>query len=137
MYSFETMTMPTEELVKLLNITSSDRYISYLPLAHRMEQLSEQCVNMMTANHVYFIDILKISKDDLTHVQPTFFLSVSCLWTKFQQAVGQKVPDKKMKKLLKIPVISWIIKRKILKTLGLSYTHFAGSGSIPLPAPLL
>mmetsp|Transcript_4682 Transcript_4682/g.5216 ORF Transcript_4682/g.5216 Transcript_4682/m.5216 type:complete len:562 (+) Transcript_4682:120-1805(+) len=137
MHSFETMTVPTEGLVKLLNITSSDRYISYLPLAHGMERWSAQCVVMMTANHIYFADSLATFKDDLTRAQPTIFLSVPRLWTKFQQAVSQKIPDEKMKKLLKIPVISWIIKRKILKTLGLSHARFAGSGSAPLPAPLL
>jgi len=47
------------------------------------------------------------------------------------------MPPAKLNKLLKIPIISFLIKRKLLKALGLDCVRFAGSGSAPLPADLL
>ena len=43
----------------------------------------------------------------------------------------------KLDKLLKIPVVSWLVKRKLLKALGLQDVRYAGSGSAPLPPDLL
>jgi long-chain acyl-CoA synthetase len=43
----------------------------------------------------------------------------------------------KLEKLLKIPVVSWLVKRKLLKALGLQDVRYAGSGSAPLPSDLL
>lgn len=137
MHSFKNMTVPTVGLTNLLNITSKDRYISYLPLAHGMERWSAECAFLMKGWHVFFADTLQSFVEDLNRAQPTVFLSVPRLWTKFQQGVETKMPSEKLKKLLKIPIVSWLVKKKILKALGLSKARFAGSGSAPLPAPLL
>ena len=47
------------------------------------------------------------------------------------------MPPQKLEKLLKIPLISYLVKRKLLKALGLQDVRFAGSGSAPMPADLL
>jgi len=51
--------------------------------------------------------------------------------------VFKKASPEKLAKLLKIPILSWFVKRKILKALGLDCARFAGSGSAPLPPELL
>ena len=47
------------------------------------------------------------------------------------------MPPQKLEKLLKIPLISFLVKRKLLKALGLQDVRFAASGSAPLPVNLL
>ena len=47
------------------------------------------------------------------------------------------MPPQKLEKLLKIPLISYLVKRKLLKALGLQDVRFAASGSAPLPVDLL
>jgi long-chain acyl-CoA synthetase len=42
-----------------------------------------------------------------------------------------------LQKLLKIPFISYLVKKKLLKALGLNHVRYAGSGSAPLPPDLL
>ena len=59
------------------------------------------------------------------------------LWLKFQLGVFQKVPPEKLDRLLKIPIISGIVKKKILKQLGLDQVRFAGSGSAPIPKEVI
>ena len=47
------------------------------------------------------------------------------------------MPAKKLNLLLKIPIISFLVRKKILKGLGLDAVRFAGSGSAPIPAEML
>ena len=47
------------------------------------------------------------------------------------------MPPEKLEKLLKIPIISYLVKKKLLKALGLNKVRYAGSGSAPLPPDLL
>jgi long-chain acyl-CoA synthetase len=68
---------------------------------------------------------------------PTTFISVPRLWLKFQQGVFAKMPPKKLNRLLSIPILSGIVKRKVLKNLGLDQALLAGSGSAPIPAELI
>ena len=64
-------------------------------------------------------------------------MSVPRLWTKFNQGVLAKMPEKKLNFLMKIPLIGFIVRRKILKGLGLDAVRVAGSGSAPIPGELL
>jgi len=59
------------------------------------------------------------------------------LWLKFQLGVFAKMPPKKLDLLLRIPILSGIVKKKVLTQLGLDHVRFAGSGSAPIPADLL
>ena len=56
---------------------------------------------------------------------------------KFQHGVLQKMPQKKLDKLLKIPVLRGVLKKTILQQLGLDKVKLAGSGSAPLSGDVL
>lgn len=137
MLSYKNMTDPTFGLIATTHCTSSDRYLSYLPISHGMERWVGECVPFVAGSQVFFADSLKTFVEDLGRAKPTLFLSVPRLWTKFQQGVFKKMPPQKLEKLLKIPVLSWLVKRKLLKALGLNCVRYAGSGSAPLPPDLL
>jgi long-chain acyl-CoA synthetase len=73
----------------------------------------------------------------MQRARPTVFFSVPRLWVKFQQAVLHKLPQKKLDLLLKLPIVSGIVKKKILTTLGLDRCTMAISGAAPIPPDLL
>jgi long-subunit acyl-CoA synthetase (AMP-forming) len=74
---------------------------------------------------------------DLNRANPTIFISVPRLWMKFQSGVFQKFPPQKLERLLKIPIVRGMVRKKVLEGLGLSHVRIAGSGSAPLPADLI
>ena len=137
MLSFYNMTEPTFGLIEATHATGNDRYLSYLPVSHGMERWVGECAPFVSGMHVFFADSLKTFVQDLGRAKPTLFLSVPRLWTKFQQGVFKKMPPAKLQKLLKIPIISFLVKKKLLKALGLDCVRYAGSGSAPLPPDLL
>jgi long-chain acyl-CoA synthetase len=137
MTSYKAMTDTCKGVQKVLSITANDRYLSYLPIAHGMERWLGMCVPMLTGMQVWYAEALTTFVNDLNRCQPTLFLSVPRLWTKFQAGVFTKLPESKLNVLLSIPLLNTVIKKKLLKTLGLSKVRFAGSGSAPLPQDLL
>mmetsp|Transcript_37039 Transcript_37039/g.66673 ORF Transcript_37039/g.66673 Transcript_37039/m.66673 type:complete len:580 (-) Transcript_37039:190-1929(-) len=137
MLTFDNLTIPTFGLIESTHANINDRYLSYLPVSHGMERWIGECVVFVTGMHVFFADSLATFVNDLGRAKPTLFLSVPRLWTKFQQGVFKKMPPAKLQKLLKIPLVSYLVKRKLLKALGLDCVRYAGSGSAPLPPDLL
>lgn len=119
------------------HLTPEDRMISYLPLSHGAERAAVQLHSMDKGFHVYFSHSLDTFAEDLRRAQPTFFFSVPRLWTKFHQAVAAKMPDKKLQRLLKIPVLNNIVRKKILTQLGLNHCRIAVTGSAPLSPHLV
>lgn len=137
MHSFERVTRATEGIVKGVFYTSSDRVLSYLPLAHVFERAYIECTAFICSSHVFFAETLETFVADLRRAQPTLFISVPRLWLKFQQGVFAKMPPKKLDLFLKIPILNGIVKKKVLTGLGLDKVRLAGSGSAPIPAELI
>lgn len=137
MTSYKGMTDTTKGITKVMSIAASDRYLSYLPIAHGMERWLGMCVPMYTGMQIYYAEALTTFAADLNRCEPTLFLSVPRLWTKFQAAIFSKLPESKLNVLLKIPLINILLKKKLLKALGLNKVRYAGSGSAPLPQELL
>ncbi len=137
MHSFGSISVPGQHFGRQLEINSSDRVLSYLPLAHVMERAVVECSSFYSGMHIYFADRLDTFVEDLRRARPTVFLSVPRLWLKFQTGVFQKFPEKKLERLLKIPVIGGIVRRKVLQGLGLENVRIAGSGSAPIPSALI
>ncbi len=137
LHSHRTLSVPTKGLVSVLNSSSEDRSLSYLPLAHGMDRWLSECLSLYVGSHVYFAESLTTFVDDLKRAKPTLFVSVPRLWLKFQLGVFTKMPPKRLELLKRIPILGGIVKKKILGNLGLDQVRFAGSGSAPIPAELL
>lgn len=137
MLSFLNMAHSAEGGLEVLQVSSSERMLSYLPLAHVFERTFVELASLYAGFHLFFAESLDTFVDDMKRAQPTLFLSVPRLWVKFQQGVLQKMPQKKLNTLLKIPVLNKLIKKKILTGLGLDKVKLAGSGSAPLASDVL
>jgi len=137
MHSFASASRPAQRFGQELEISADDRILSYLPLAHVMERATVECASFYSGTHIYFADSLDTFLQDLRRARPTLFISVPRLWLKFQMGVFQKFPEKKLERLLKIPIVGRIVRKKVLDGLGLGDVRLAGSGSAPIPGDLI
>jgi long-chain acyl-CoA synthetase len=117
--------------------TPEDRSLSYLPLAHCTERAYVESTFISYGAQIYFVESLETFSQDLQRCSPTVFGSVPRLWTLFQKGVLQKMPQKKLDLLLKIPFINSVIKKKIKAGLGFSDVRVFLSGSAPISEKIL
>ncbi len=115
-----------------MGVNSSDRALSYLPLAHITERTVIAGPAIYFGCHLFFVDKLDTFLTDLLRCEPTLFISVPRLWVQFQTGVHKKMPPEKLDRLLKIPLIGWLVARKVRKGLGLNSARLVGSGSAPI-----
>ncbi len=132
MLSFFNMAYSAEGVVDALNISTDERMLSYLPLSHVFERFVVEMGSLYRGFHLFFAESLDTFVQDLNRAQPTLFLAVPRIWTKFQSGIFKKMPKEKMDKLMRIPLVNRLIKKKVIKGLGLQNVKFAGSGSAPL-----
>jgi long-chain acyl-CoA synthetase len=137
MHSFATFAWSIDAGMKRVTLDDDTRMLSYLPLAHVAERTLVEHGLLATAMHVYFAESLETFAQDLQRAQPTAFFSVPRLWVKFQQGVSAKLPPAKLKRLLKIPFVGALVRRKVLGALGLDQCKFAAGGAAPMPRELL
>ena len=136
-HTFKSIVAGPKGAIEIFKITSNDRFISYLPLAHVFERAAVEMATILGGSRLFFADSLETFVEDIKRARPTIFHSVPRLWLKFQQGVSAKMPEHKLAFLLKIPILNSIIKKKILTGLGLEQTRFALSGSAPIPPQLI
>lgn len=137
MLSFGAMADVGRRIVEFAGGTPEDRGLSYLPLAHSMERAWGEAAGLHGGGQMFFAETVETFLEDLRRARPTLFLSVPRLWTKFQAGVFEQVPPAKLDRLLAIPVVRTLVKRKILRGLGLDSVRLAGSGSAPIPAEMI
>jgi long-chain acyl-CoA synthetase len=137
MHSHGNFACAVEGMKPLMNMSTADRMLSYLPLAHVAERVAVESASLYWGFHVYFADKLETFPADLRRARPTVFFSVPRLWTKFYLGVNQALPPAKQKKLFAIPILSGLVKKKIRTQLGLQDTRIALTGSAPLPQELI
>jgi long-chain acyl-CoA synthetase len=138
MHSFATFAWSVQSgLKRVPAINERARMLSYLPLSHVAERTLVEHGQLATGMHVYFAESLDTFTLDLQRARPTVFFSVPRLWVKFQQGISAKMPPKKLDRLLSIPILGGIVRKKILSALGLQECEFAAGGAAPMPPDLL
>jgi long-chain acyl-CoA synthetase len=137
MHSFGNFAWAIDKGLGRIAINQEARMLSYLPLAHVAERMLVQHGQLATGMHLYFAESLETFARDLQRARPTTFFSVPRLWVKFQQTVHSKMPPKKLERLLKIPLAGRLIRRKLLKAMGLDQCQYAAGGAAPMPPDLL
>jgi long-chain acyl-CoA synthetase len=136
-HGFESFAYTAMALVDNIQTSVNDRMLSYLPLAHVAERCLVEGQCLYHGMHIFFAESLDTFVADLQRARPTVFFSVPRLWVKFQQGVFKKMPAKKLDRLMSIPILGGIVKKKILKQLGMDSMRVAGTGAAPLPPEVM
>jgi len=113
------------------------RFFSYLPLCHVAERNLVEATALATGGTVYFAESLDTFGKNLAAARPTHFLAVPRIWTKFQLGILAKMPQAKLDRLLRIPIINELVKSKIRKSLGLNDAKLILTGAAPMPTSLI
>jgi long-chain acyl-CoA synthetase len=115
--------------------TEGQKFFSYLPLSHIAERMLIEMGGIYSGAAIYFSESLEKFPDNLMETQPTIFLAVPRIWAKFREKIEEKMP--RLNTLLKIPLISTVIKKTIRKKLGLSKAEIIFTGAAPISVDLL
>jgi long-subunit acyl-CoA synthetase (AMP-forming) len=137
MHSFGAIAASVDGAETIFQATENDRMLSYLPLAHVFERFCVETQSFRSGMQLFFAESLDTFVKDLNRAQPTIFVSVPRLWLKFQLGVFQKMPPEKLARLIRIPLLNRVVKKKILTGLGLQNVRLAASGSAPIPPDLI
>jgi len=112
-------------------------FISYLPLNHIFERVVIEWCSFRYGGTISFVESLDTFGKNLKAVQPHVFAAAPRVWTKLQLGLLAKFPQKKLDTLLKIPLVSSLLKKLIKKGLGFSNARIVVSGSAPMPVELI
>jgi long-chain acyl-CoA synthetase len=136
MHKFSNYAFASGHIASFARISPNERFFSYLPMAHIGERLIVEMGSLYSGGEVYFVESLETFGDNLRLASPTIFLGVQRIWKKLQDGVFKKMPEEKLNGLLKIPIVSMLVKRKIRKGLGLSKARIVITAAAPTPLEL-
>ncbi len=120
----------------VIKIPSQPRYFSYLPLTHIAERVGIELSAVYRGASISFPETLATFGEDLALVQPETFFGVPRIWQKFQEKLLEKMPQKKLDRLIGLPIIGNFVKKKIRQKLGLSASVVNFSGAAPIAKSL-
>ncbi len=132
MHTFHAVGFAVDSFLKSYPDLQEEIFFSYLPLCHVAERMLVECGAVFTGSCVYFVESMDTFAKNLADTKPTVFLAVPRIWEKLQEGILKKMPQKKLDRLLSIPVVSYIIKKAIQKKLGLGKAEFVFTGASPI-----
>lgn len=137
MQDFSKLATVGVEAGKVYAMSEQDRLISYLPLSHVAERDAVEMAMLYHGMKVFFAESLETFAADIQRARPTVFFAVPRIWMKFYQKVCEKMPPEKLERLLGIPLLGNLVRRKLLKALGLDQCRLALSGAAALSPELI
>lgn len=137
MLSFGALGFVGNQMRNYLCEKKPQHFFSYLPLSHIAERALMQMTVLCSGSLISFTESLEKFAANLEHEQPTIFGGVPRIYAKFQEGVLAKMPQKKLNRLLAIPIVKTIIKKAIQKKLGMAKAEIIVSGAAPTPVSLL
>jgi len=137
MHKFHNFSFASTHAINTVSVGPNDKFFSYLPLCHIAEKILVEMGGLYSGGRVDFAESLESFAQNLSFSSPTVFLGVPRIWTKFQQGILGKLPQKKMDKLLGITILGGLIKKKVRKGLGLNDAKNVFTGAAPTPAALI
>ena len=122
--------------IDILPIPEHPRFFSFLPLSHVAERVAIELHGIYKGAIFNFPESLDTFAEDLAAARPHLFFAVPRIYAKFQEKILEKMPQEKLSKLLKIPILGGIVKKKIVKKLGLYDAKYIASGAAPIAGSL-
>jgi len=136
MHTVHNIMVSVYDLCAVFKVEDNCKLFSYLPIAHVAERILEN-VSFVFGATVSFPESLQSFASDLEKTQPNLFFAVPRIWAKFQEKILEKLPQKKLNTLLKIPILNGIIRKKLQLKLGLREAKFILSGAAPIAPSLV
>lgn len=137
MHTAEAFDASVSQIIKEFNLPAHLNLFSYLPMSHIAERIGIEMMGIYSGGTLSFAESLELFPKNLADTQPTLFFAVPRIWGKFKEKILEKLPQKKLDRLLAIPIIRSIIKKSIQKKLGLKKADFIVSGAAPLSPDLI
>ena len=137
MHTVASFTNSVQNLIHVSPIIEHPKLFSYLPLSHIAERIVTEISAMFRGGSMTFSESLETFASNLEATQPDMFLAVPRIWAKFKEKILMGIPQKKLNKLLRIPILGGVIKKKIKNKLGLSKAKYILSGAAPLSASII
>ncbi|MGE0879343.1 MAG: long-chain fatty acid--CoA ligase [Acidimicrobiia bacterium] len=153
------------ELQKVVEPTTGDRFISYLPLSHVAERANSFYSHIASGGETWFARSLLTIAEDLQACRPTIFSAVPRVWEKFREGIDEnlgkltgiqkKFADRYLALGLKMisksdageffgvldkfqyDLLDKLVGAKIRHGLGLDKAHYLVSGAAPINADLI
>lgn len=110
---------------------------SYLPLAHLMERIFGEAVGLAVGAETHFLEKPENLAANLAAVAPTRFSGVPLVYSRIQSGILGKLPQKKLDRLLSIPLVGSWFKRTLVRKMGLQRVVSLGVGAAPMPVAQL
>lgn len=125
------------ESIEAIKVNTNSKYFSYLPLSHIAERIGIEMGSIYAGGCISFPESLDTFGEDLASVSPNMFMAVPRIWQKFQEKILEKFPQKKLDRLISLPLLGGIIKKKIRQKLGLNEATHCYAGAAPLAVSLM
>ena len=137
MITFGNMMFAARGLMMALPPQGEEHFFSYLPLAHAFERGAVELTSLYFGGQVHFLEDITKLAEQLKQVAPTRFFGVPLVYSRIQSGILKKMPQKKLDRLLGIPIIGNIVRKKILAGVGLQRARMCFAGAAPSPIPML
>jgi long-subunit acyl-CoA synthetase (AMP-forming) len=137
MHKIGNFSFASHNAISYIGLTPEERFFSYLPMAHIGERFFVEMGCLYSGGELFFTESIEKFQDNLRFARPTIFLGVHRIWKKLQEGILRHMPEKKLNLLLKIPIISGIVKKKIRKGLGFEAADKIYTSAAPTPVDLL
>ncbi|MEM9824190.1 MAG: AMP-binding protein [Bacteroidota bacterium] len=108
-------------------------FFSFLPLNHVAERIGVELNCLTIGGTISFAESLDTFAQNLQETQPSLLFAVPRIWTKFYLGVLAKMPEQKIQRLYRIPIVSGIVKKKIKKALGMNRAEIVATGAAITP----
>jgi long-chain acyl-CoA synthetase len=112
-----------------------ERLFSYLPLAHLMERIFGEALGLAVGAETHFLEKPEELAQTIVRVAPTRFSGVPLVYSRIQAGILSRLPQKKLDRLLSIPLLNSYFRRAIRRKMGLQNVDTLGSGAAPMPVP--
>jgi long-chain acyl-CoA synthetase len=92
------------DMLKMIQILPSDRFLSVLPIHHTYECTCGQLCPLMAGGSVHYARSLKTVSDDMISVRPTVLLGVPLLYEKMYKRIQQGISEQKATSMIVGPI---------------------------------